>query len=425
MKISACIIAKNESLNIERCLESLKNAADEIIVADTGSTDDTIRIAESYGARVFHYEWDNNFSNAKNYALDRATGDWIIFLDADEYLEQTARTKLPQVLRLIHPVKAHNAVRCRMIQTDGYKGRVIGENPTIRIFRNDKSIRYAGAVHEQPLKNGEPLKAAFVKNMELIVYHTGYSAANLHNKFQRNLLLLEEQEKAGNIDHLTYYYLSSTHSNLGHAEPAIKYALLSLNEPKMKGTMVAHKPYVLLVKNMLALKEKYPMGEIQKYVEKALALYPEHPEVLYVDAIFKKAQNRCHEAIESYLKALECNSRYSLEMQNDFHVYVEEVYRDLASLSCKDGNTPNAVEYYYDALKINKYNGNTLASLYDLIKDQKTEEILLFLNIIYNREDKKDLTFLISCMNQLNTQAAMYYYNKYEKTFSQKTNLLS
>ena len=83
--ISACVIAKNEAAVIGRCINSVKRIADEIILVDTGSTDDTVRIAEGLGARVFFREWDNDFSAAKNHALNQVRGDWVIFLDADEY----------------------------------------------------------------------------------------------------------------------------------------------------------------------------------------------------------------------------------------------------------------------------------------------------------------------------------------------------
>ena len=85
MKISACVITKNEEKNIARCINSYKDIVDEIILVDTGSTDNTVEIAKSLGAKIYYYEWQNDFSAAKNYALSMAKGDWIIFLDADEF----------------------------------------------------------------------------------------------------------------------------------------------------------------------------------------------------------------------------------------------------------------------------------------------------------------------------------------------------
>ena len=110
MQISSCLIVKNEAENIARCLESIKSISDEIIVVDTGSTDNTVEIAKSYGARIYFYEWDNNFSNARNFALEKATGDWIIFLDADEYFEENTPKELKNVLKHMVYNKDYDAI---------------------------------------------------------------------------------------------------------------------------------------------------------------------------------------------------------------------------------------------------------------------------------------------------------------------------
>jgi glycosyltransferase involved in cell wall biosynthesis len=84
MKISACYIVKNEEKNLPSSIESLLYAVDEIIVVDTGSTDGTVGIAKKYDARVFHFDWCDDFSAPRNFALEKASGNWIIFPDADE-----------------------------------------------------------------------------------------------------------------------------------------------------------------------------------------------------------------------------------------------------------------------------------------------------------------------------------------------------
>ena len=78
MSLSLCMIVKDEEKNLGRCLESIKDIVDEIIIVDTGSTDNTIKIAEKYGAKIFHYKWDNSFANARNYSLSKASKDWIL-----------------------------------------------------------------------------------------------------------------------------------------------------------------------------------------------------------------------------------------------------------------------------------------------------------------------------------------------------------
>ena len=93
-KISLCMIVKNEAQYIERCIKSARRAADEIIVVDTGSSDDTAEIARRLGAKTRQHQWKSDFSEARNYSIEQATGDWILYLDADEVLTPDACSRL-------------------------------------------------------------------------------------------------------------------------------------------------------------------------------------------------------------------------------------------------------------------------------------------------------------------------------------------
>src|SRR5690348_3827247 len=85
--ISLCMIVKNEEKYLERCLKSVEGVVDEIIIVDTGSTDQTTEIAEKFGAKILRYQWNDDFSSARNYSLKNAKCDWILILDADEELD--------------------------------------------------------------------------------------------------------------------------------------------------------------------------------------------------------------------------------------------------------------------------------------------------------------------------------------------------
>ena len=86
--ISVCLIVKNEEEFLPQCLESIKDVVDEIIVVDTGSTDRTVEIAKSFGAKVYHHAWENDFSKHRNQSIGYASSDWIFILDADEKVVQ-------------------------------------------------------------------------------------------------------------------------------------------------------------------------------------------------------------------------------------------------------------------------------------------------------------------------------------------------
>ena len=87
MDISLCMIVKNEEDTIARCINSVKDIVDEIIIVDTGSTDNTLKILKNLNIVPYRFEWINDFSAARNYAINAATGDWILFLDADEWIK--------------------------------------------------------------------------------------------------------------------------------------------------------------------------------------------------------------------------------------------------------------------------------------------------------------------------------------------------
>ncbi len=104
MRISLCMIVKDEEEMLPRCLAAVAEHVDELVIVDTGSTDRTVEIAESFGADVVEFPWNGSFADARNVSLDRATGDWILWLDADEVLDDgpgraAARARQPVVAR--------------------------------------------------------------------------------------------------------------------------------------------------------------------------------------------------------------------------------------------------------------------------------------------------------------------------------------
>ena len=98
MTLSLCMIVKDEEELLPGCLEAIDGAVDEMIIVDTGSTDRTVEIAESFSARVLHFPWNGSFSDARNAGLDAATGDWLFYLDADEHLIPEDAPKIRELL---------------------------------------------------------------------------------------------------------------------------------------------------------------------------------------------------------------------------------------------------------------------------------------------------------------------------------------
>jgi len=174
--ISLAMIVKNEEKYIERCLQSVKNVVDEIIVVDTGSIDKTREIAHAWGAWVFDFTWTNSFADARNYALQQASGDWCLVLDADEYLAQESAHL---VRRFIEQKRAIGRVNVVSKYLDNDEIRY-ARSPISRLF--PKGVYYTGKIHEQVVSDLPHVLT------DITVYHDGYY---LTDKTSRNLELLE------------------------------------------------------------------------------------------------------------------------------------------------------------------------------------------------------------------------------------------
>ena len=128
-------MVKNAAEDLRRSLDSLKNFVDEIIVVDTGSTDDTVKVAEEFGAKIFHETWQNDFSTPRNVAISEASGDWIVFLDADEYFVNDTAKNLRTVIKLAKRTK-QSGISVKLVNVDKDNGNaIINSSCLLRILR--------------------------------------------------------------------------------------------------------------------------------------------------------------------------------------------------------------------------------------------------------------------------------------------------
>jgi GT2 family glycosyltransferase/Flp pilus assembly protein TadD len=211
--LSLCMIVKNEERNLVRCLSSVKSAVDEIIVVDTGSTDRTKELAAAFGAKVFDFDWDEDFSSARNFSLSRATGDWILVIDADETVSSRDHETIRDFIKKSpagtggYYLTTRNYVvetnTAGWVSNDGsYRGEEAGTgwyaSRKVRLFRNDPRIRFTGDVHElvEAAMQNAGMKIA---ECGVPVHHTGkLDRASVLEKGERYYLLgLKKIEESG------------------------------------------------------------------------------------------------------------------------------------------------------------------------------------------------------------------------------------
>jgi hypothetical protein len=184
-RVSAALIVRDESAFIEACLESLVGAVDEIVIVDTGSRDDTLAKAGRFPILLHHFPWCGDFSAARNYALERSSGDWILYIDADERLVVPDRARLRAMLD--EADKA--AFTLRLHPRVGWTAYA-----ELRLFRNDPRIRFRGVIHERVQDQVEAVcrsDGLVVGMSDLTLLHVGYEGDQSH-KLGRNIPLLRD-----------------------------------------------------------------------------------------------------------------------------------------------------------------------------------------------------------------------------------------
>jgi tetratricopeptide (TPR) repeat protein len=213
------LIVKNEQASLPACLASTADLVDEIIVVDTGSTDQTRTTASKLGARVIAFDWIDDFSAARNESLRHARGDWIFYLDADEHLDEANREKLRAVVRGLPDENIGYLMkqRSRFARDQGLPAAV----DTIRLFRNHPEHRWRYRVHEQILPALRSTGASLHRT-DIVIEHSGYEdPACRQRKIERNLHLLQLDHEEHPEDPVVLFYLGWTHLALGHAAAAL------------------------------------------------------------------------------------------------------------------------------------------------------------------------------------------------------------
>ena len=218
--ISLCMIVKNESHNLHRCLESVQGFVNQIIVVDTGSEDNTVEIARSYGAEIHFFEWCDDFAAARNHSLSFATGDWILILDADEKLVVSDQLVIFNTINSSLDIEAFTLPL--LCIDDMHNNSIPVTMP--RLFRNFLDIVYHGVFHEIPCyKDGKPV--LFYNHLDLhgnlIIEHYGYNVDNLNQKnLNRNIPILEKERESGELSFLQLFTLFDAYQRADKPEKA-------------------------------------------------------------------------------------------------------------------------------------------------------------------------------------------------------------
>lgn len=419
MKLSACVITKNEEKNIKIWLQSIQQIVHEMIVIDTGSTDQTVELAQKAGAQVYAYSWKNDFADAKNFALSKAKGDWILFLDADEYFSEKTIQNVPVYLQKIHNNFQIDAVNCPLIDIDADDNdRYMGTSRTVRIFRRNKKLQYEGRIHETLIHQGGILRL-IEENSAIEIYHTGYSSSIIQDKLKRNLLILQAEIMESGESRRHYLYLLDCYYGLKDYDKAIYYAKKCVKEkvePLGQESMV----YRRWIDSLLFSGAK--TEDLLNVVNLAIEKYPDLPEFYWNKGKFLFDQNDYSGAEKCLLLSLEKRKLgRNKGASGTFETKISFLYYLLGEICRKKGDIEKALSFLISSLEFEHYNKEALKSLYKSIRLCDPVDIIEIFQHLYDGKTKRDIEFLVSVLMEYPLDKVSLYYiqflqNNYRQT---------
>ncbi|RSK28619.1 glycosyltransferase [Bacillus sp. HMF5848] len=372
--ISLCMIVKNEEKVLRRCLDSVKNIIEEIIIVDTGSTDNTKQIALDYATEVFDYKWNNNFADARNFAQSKANGKWIIFLDADEFVYSQNLINKINEMKEIEKTKKYDAFVVEQVNFIGNSGEQVTNCSTIRIYKNDSSIKFYRAIHEQLIKMGGSLSVGV---MDLNIYHSGYlvKTQKEKKKTDRNVNLIQRELKHDSHG-FDYYNMGNEYHIQGNIEEALNsYKKAYINKEHIDVIWVPR--VVERIATCLIQLERY--SDAMEVLEDAELYWTNIADFKCLKGQLFVYEHRYEDAESIFLELIANKRNFQTKHSINYLEYIP--YRYLGEIYEKKQDTINAIKYFSLALNFNDQDFYILKKIYNLlVKNEEKNNLITFIN---------------------------------------------
>ena len=288
--LSVCLIVKNNHETLDKCLSSINKIADELIIVDTGSTDDTKEIAKKYNAKIFDFVWTNDFSEARNYSFEKATCDYIMWLDSDDYITEYFQNKIIELKNDLNKYDTVNMLYNYAFDIDGNVTLQLGRE---RIIKRSLNCKWIGYIHEYI----DASKAVIHHNTNIEINH-----GRVHNESDRNLNIYKYHISQGKELNArdTYYFGKELYYHNIYDE-ALTWLEKTLNmnswyEDKIGACIAMGDIYLALNQN----------ENCRNICYKSFEYYEPRAEILYNIALSFQNENKLSNAVYWYKLAANC-----------------------------------------------------------------------------------------------------------------------
>ena len=389
ISFSFCLITKNEEKHISKCLTPLKETGMEIIVLDTGSSDRTIEIAEKFTSHIYHFEWIGDFSAARNYAMSKASNDYVLFLDADEYVEEIDILAIQKLIGRYPDAIGQITRRNACYGNDGSEKTMIDR--VERLF-NRNLYYYTGKIHEQVThRMGKELTAY---QIPLTAYHIGYlgTPEERRQKAERNNKLLFEELATSPDDPYIYYQLGQSYGLCGDAEQEYAYYHKGCSLPLDVALEYVKVMLVSYGYSMLNTNRKSQALQLEDYYDK-LSSYADYACMLgniYID------NNELLKAIHIFRHALTLT---------EYHVEGTTNASPWHNLGCIYESLGNIEEALFCYRKAMEWNSPCTKDRYDSLLQSHPADA----DSHNNNNASKYIAIVISCCNASNELDGLFH----------------
>ncbi|KXG78803.1 putative glycosyltransferase EpsE [Fervidicola ferrireducens] len=387
--LSLCLITKDEEKNIARCINSVKDIVDEIVVVDTGSKDSTVEIAQSLGAKVIHAKWEDDYSKARNIAIENATSDWILFLDADEEIKKEDVGK-------IRPLLNDDTVEAYMFKIVNYGGASVSSGLTeihynFRLFRNNGKLKYVYPIHEN-LRNIEENRVPVFKNADVTILHYGYLSETRieKNKTERYINMLLKYLMKHPNDKFQHGNLGVEYFNARDYKKALKHLLIATKGMNVN-SYSAPRLLRYLIQTYTALKD---YETALKLINDAKAYYIDIPDFKFLEGMLYVEQKRYKKAIEMFKECIAMGEYKGLFITMGGTGSYRARYM-IAYCYEKLGRLHDAVKEYIEILKSNPNYQDVFVKLFDLfVQNEKPESVREFFDKYVDKRNPANFAIL-------------------------------
>ncbi|WP_251037997.1 glycosyltransferase [Paenibacillus albidus] len=407
------MIVKDEEELLSRCLESVIGIADEIIIVDTGSTDRTKQIAAEYSAQLFDFTWSNDFAAARNESIRHASGQWILVLDADEYLAKEEYEDWKRFLKSEKPLN-HLAYTLPVINFTGDKASndEMSTAPVTRLFPNFKGIFFERPIHEQ-LTRGDQGEL-YHKKIAMNIYHTGYQTKRLveKNKHERNMSIFNTMKKNDSMSEYDWFTLGNQYRYAKDIEEAIRcYEKALVGDP----SRLAWYPHCLIGLISLYFQENR-LQLVDEWTTSKLVQFSDYADYHTIKAIQYETMGFFTQAEHCYLEAIRIAEQRAKKDQEIWLVdpmySFETPVQQLVGIYFRLGDSKQAIYWLSKLLHKNNKNPQVLLKLVEwLCQHESQDEVISFLNKIYDVTNIADCELLFKVSLVLGQLELVRYYS--------------